>query len=383
LKVLNPTDIGDQNKLSILQIIKENDGISRQEISKRLKLSAPAVSKNIAALLETGIIWEAGIDETSMGRKPIQLKYNASIMYVMGIEMMPNEIRGAIADLYGNTIAWETKPLSLENGVTAVLNQLDEVIDKLILQKAEGSKLAAIVIGVPALTGQEDLNDLFITYLPEWKDIDLKHYVEERYQVKTEIMNDVELALMGECAEGEGRVSDNILFIKYGEGFAARAVIDGNLLKGYNMAAGEIGYYLEDISKLTGDFVCPGRIEQELCKAAIRKKEYEGYSGIEYLQKQSGQGNTESEQALERIINRIAVIIANTVLVLNPEIVILGGIASKFNEDTILKIESVLRRTCPFVPKIAVSQLGIDAPVIGGIKIALESAEKQLITYWK
>ena len=51
MKVLNPTDIGDQNKLSILQIIKENDGISRQEISKRLKLSAPAVSKNIAALL--------------------------------------------------------------------------------------------------------------------------------------------------------------------------------------------------------------------------------------------------------------------------------------------------------------------------------------------
>ena len=77
MKVLNPTDIGDQNKLSILQIIKENDGISRQEISKRLKLSAPAVSKNIAALLETGIIREAGIDSTSMGRKPIQLKYNA------------------------------------------------------------------------------------------------------------------------------------------------------------------------------------------------------------------------------------------------------------------------------------------------------------------
>ncbi len=363
MKVLNPTDIGDQNKLSILQIIKENDGISRQEISKRLKLSAPAVSKNIAALLETGIIWEAGIDATSLGRKPIQLKYNASIMYVIGIEMMPKEIRGGIADLYGNIIAHENKPLSLDSA-QSVLEQLDEVLDKLIEKKKEGSRLAEIVIGVPALTGQEDLNDLFITYIPEWKDVDLKRYVEEKYRVKTEVMNDVELALLGECAEGEGQVSDNLLFIKYGEGFAARAIIDGNLLKGYNMAAGEIGYYLEDISKLTEDFVVPGRMEKELCREDVQKEII-------------------SEKMLTEVIDRIAVIITNTVLVLNPEIVILGGIASRFNSDTIQRIESVLRRTCPFVPRVAVSKLGIDAPVIGGVKVALEGAEKQLVTYWK
>lgn len=383
MKVLNPTDIGDQNKLSILQIIKENDGISRQEISKRLKLSAPAVSKNIAALLETGIIREAGIDSTSMGRKPIQLKYNASIMYVIGIEMMPQEIRGGIADLYGNIVARENKPLILEKGVKAVLEQLEEVLNKLIEKKAEGSRLAEIAIGVPALTGQEDLNDLFITYIPEWKDVDLKRYVEEKYHVKTEVMNDVELALLGECAEGEGQVSDNILFIKYGEGFAARAIIDGNLLKGYNMAAGEIGYYLEDISKLTGDFVCPGRMERELCKEAVKQEKYGGYSGIEYLQKCSEEGDGVSKSLLTEIIGRIAVIITNTVLVLNPEIVILGGIASKFSDNTIGRIESVLQRTCPFVPRIVVSKLGIDAPVIGGIKVALEGAEKQLVTYWK
>lgn len=364
MKVLNPTDIGDQNKLSILQIIKENDGISRQEISKRLKLSAPAVSKNIAALLETGIIREAGIDSTSMGRKPIQLTYNASIMYVIGIEMMPREIRGGIADLYGNIVAHENKTLSLENGAQAVLEQLEEVLDKLLENKKEEARLAEIVIGVPALTGQEDLNDLFITYIPEWKDVDLKRYIEEKYHVKTEVMNDVELALLGECAEGEGQVSDNILFIKYGEGFAARAIIDGNLLKGYNMAAGEIGYYLENISKLTEEFVVPGRMEKELCKETVQREVI-------------------SERTLDGIVDRIAVIITNTVLVLNPEIVILGGIASRFSSQTIQRIESVLRRTCPFVPKVVVSKLGVDAPVIGGIKVALEGAEKQLITYWK
>lgn len=381
MRVLNPTDIGDQNKLSILRIIKDNNGISRQEISKRLKLSAPAVSKNVAALLETGIIRESGIDETSMGRKPIQLTYNASIMHVIGIELMPKEIRGGIADLYGEIIERVSRPLCLQKGVQAVLEQLDWVIGYLINKKTNDSQMAAIAIGVPALTGQEDLNDLFLAYLPEWKDVDLKRYVEEKYQVKTIVMNDVELALLGECAEGEGKVSDNILFLKYGDGFAVRAIVDGRLIKGYNMAAGEVGYYLEGISRLTDRFVCPGILEQELCKASVKQKE--GISDIEYLQKKMSEGDVGAEKQLLHIVERISVVIANTVLVLNPEIIILGGIASKFNEKSIAVMKRVLENTCPFVPKIMVSKLGLDAPVIGGIKIALESAERQLVTYWQ
>lgn len=60
MKIYNPTDIGDRNKLSILRLIKENDGISRQEISRRLHLSAPAVSNNVSALIENGIVYENG-----------------------------------------------------------------------------------------------------------------------------------------------------------------------------------------------------------------------------------------------------------------------------------------------------------------------------------
>ena len=75
MKIYNPTDIGDRNKLMILRLIKVYDGISRQEISKRMHLSAPAVSNNVAALIENGIVYENGCDDTSLGRKPRQLSY--------------------------------------------------------------------------------------------------------------------------------------------------------------------------------------------------------------------------------------------------------------------------------------------------------------------
>ena len=123
--------------------------------------------------------------------------------------------------------------------------------------------MIAIAVGVPALTGQNDLNDLFGTYLPEWKNVDLKEHILQKYNVEAIIVNDVELALIGERERGVGKKQTNIVYIKYGEGFAARAIVDGYLLKGNNMAAGELGYYLESLEEMTDEFVCPGRFEKK------------------------------------------------------------------------------------------------------------------------
>ncbi len=101
MKIYNPTDIGDRNKLMILRLIKVYDGISRQEISKRMHLSAPAVSNNVAALIENGIVYENGCDDTSLGRKPRQLSYKGDLYYVISVELMPKKVRAGIADQYG------------------------------------------------------------------------------------------------------------------------------------------------------------------------------------------------------------------------------------------------------------------------------------------
>ena len=184
LKIYNPTDIGDRNKLSILRLIKNHDGISRQEISKRLHLSAPAVSNNVSALIENGIVYENGRDDTTLGRKPRQLSYRGDLYYVISVELMPKKVRAGIADLYGNIKFWEEREVSIENGVNEVLSQLDTVIDALIEKKKNDIEIIAIAIGVPALTGQNDLNDLFSTYLSDWKNVDLKEHIFQKYRIE-------------------------------------------------------------------------------------------------------------------------------------------------------------------------------------------------------
>lgn len=381
MKIYNPTDIGDRNKLSILRMVKENDGISRQEISRRLRLSAPAVSNNVAALIEKGIVYENGCDDTSLGRKPKQLSYKGDLYYVMSVELMPQKVRGGMADLYGNILFREEKDIRIQNGVEEVLESLDTVIENLLTKKREEIELIAIAVGVPALTGQNDLNDLLSAYLPDWKDVDLKKHIYDKYGVKAIIVNDVELALIGERERGVGKEQTNIIYIKYGAGFAARAIVDGYLLKGHNMAAGELGYYLENSDGLQDGFVCPGRFEQEICTDVFVGND--GVYDLKNIMCRAEQGEEEASAIIEKIIRKIAVVIANTVLMLNSELVILGGMSEIFNEKNLAEIKEVLKKVCPFVPEVVTSELGVDAPVVGGVKVALDYAEEQIVMLWK
>ena len=94
-------------------------------------------------------------------------------------------------------------------------------------------------------------------------------------------------------------------------------------------------------------------------------------------------GDEQAKSAMRKITRKIAVVIANTVLMLNSELVILGGMSEVFTEENLKEIRKILEKICPFVPEVVTSELGVDAPVIGGVKTALDYAEEQIVMLWK
>ena len=94
-------------------------------------------------------------------------------------------------------------------------------------------------------------------------------------------------------------------------------------------------------------------------------------------------GDKEAKEAVKKIVRKIAVVIANSVLMLNSEMVILGGVSEIFTEENLGEIKGILERVCPFVPEVVTSKLGRDASIIGGVKMALDYAEEQIVELWK
>ena len=79
----------------------------------------------------------------------------------------------------------------------------------------------------------------------------------------------------------------------------------------------------------------------------------------------------------------LAVAINNTALVLNPELIILAGMASELREGDVERIRDILTRSCPYVPAIARASLGKNSGVYGGIRVALGYANKGISKLWK
>ena len=105
-----------------------------------MHLSAPAVSNNVAALIENRIVYENGCDDTSLGRKPRQLSYKGDLYYVISVELMPKKFVQVLQICTVKFSSGQKKEIIVENGVDEVLGQLDSAIDELLEKRKKGCR---------------------------------------------------------------------------------------------------------------------------------------------------------------------------------------------------------------------------------------------------
>lgn len=388
--ITSVSSVGDTNKYAILNEIRNRDGISREQLAHELKLSPPAVSKNVGSLVSAGIVFEHGTAGTGVGRKPVMLYYNYNIMYVIGVEIMPQGIRGALADFQGNILADCAVPSEIKVSTQKTLDNLQYVIDHLINDAPSPDKVRCICIASPGSGRNATKFNLLSEYQQDWEDLDLTEYLKGKYKSDVIVMNDVELDLIGEHWKGAGKGSDNILLLKYGDGFACRSMINGSIFFGANHMAGDIGLFVQDYSRGKTEFSLPGSIEQRLCSGLDQS--YMQAGGIipentsvtlRWLIRRAGKEDAAAKKLMRSILEEIAVVLTNTILVLNPELVILGGTAAYFSEEDVRLLTDFLKANTPYPPQVYTSKLLERSGIYGAIRTAIDHAETFLAELWK
>lgn len=95
-----------QNKTLILNLIKQNDEISRPQISHITKLTPPTVAKIIAELVtEDKLVEYKGIGDSNGGLPSVVVRYNSNNNYIREIDIGATFIRGCLLDLNVNFIS--------------------------------------------------------------------------------------------------------------------------------------------------------------------------------------------------------------------------------------------------------------------------------------
>ncbi|MCK5774693.1 MAG: ROK family protein [Bacteroidales bacterium] len=118
-----------------------------------------------------------------------------------------------------------------------VLKSISECIAQIMTPEVEG-----IGIGVPGMVDIKNGIVKYVNNIPSWKEVGLKDYLENIFNIPVLVNNDANCFVAGEKYFGKAQQLKNIVGITLGTGLGGGLIINDTLHNGLGTGAGEIGY---------------------------------------------------------------------------------------------------------------------------------------------
>jgi glucokinase len=199
--------------------------------------------------------------------------------------------------------------------------------------------------------------------LPGWDDVPIVKFFADRFGVPVHVQNDANACAWAEAIYGAGRGARNVVFMTFGTGLGAGLVLDGRLYAGANDNAGEIGHirlaprgpkgYGKDGS---AEGFCSGAGIARL--ASIRARDSEAEFADSKTAAAAREGGLTAKDVFAGVragdpfclavfresAAHLATILAYTIDILNPEVIVLGGVFMRNADLFMAEIMPVLER---------------------------------------
>ncbi len=208
-------------------------------MARATKLTPPTVSDVVASLIESGLVEEVGLAPSSSGRRGILLKVVDNSRQLIGIDLSRGDFRGALANLRGQIAHRIDLPLQGRDG-DAALELVYDLVDALV--KSASSPLLGIGIGAPGLVDASN-GILQQSVNLNWRYIPFSNLLQKRYNLPVYLANDSQVGALAMYTFGKRQEYGlPLVVINLGWGVGAGIIIDGQLLHGSPVGAGEIGH---------------------------------------------------------------------------------------------------------------------------------------------
>lgn len=241
--------IRDINKQIVLNYVRSRAPISRAEIARETSLQRSTVSAIVDDLQDEGLIEETGTGDSTGGRKPTLLRLRTGKPVAIGVDVRPSATTIVLADLAGNLLSSENFPTSsdiayMENQILAKVKALAE---------AHPDHDLEVGMSIPGIADQASGNILFVPYF-HWSNWDIGKKIKDVTGAEVIIENDANAVALAELWFGSDELkrTRNFIMVYVAEGIGTGIIIDGQIYRGENGAAGEFGHmFVSDNAPVT------------------------------------------------------------------------------------------------------------------------------------
>ena len=371
--------------ISVLDAIRHSEGLSRTEIAQRTGLSRAVVAQRVGELVERGLVRDDDTAPSRGGRPPRRLVLNAAAGRLLVADLGATSVDVALTDLGGAILDHRAEPSDIADGPEAILGLVEARFGEMLA--ADPGPLWGIGIGVPGPVEFLTARPVSPPIMPGWDGFDIRGRFTRRFGAPVWVDNDVNVMALGEWRSGIAAGHANVIFVKIGTGIGAGLISDGQLHRGAQGAAGDVGHIqiVDDPSMVCrcGNVGC---LEAAAGGGALARSATELASGTANpwlaaalardgkvsatdVAEAARRGETASVELLQRSGRLVGAMLAGMVNFFNPSLIVIGGGVAESGDLLLAAIrQTVYRRSLPLATRDLViqrSSLGNVAGVTG------------------
>jgi predicted NBD/HSP70 family sugar kinase len=358
---------------ALISKLRERGSIARVDLARELNLSPSTIGIYVSRLIAEGYLTEGeqvtrnfGRPATILTRSPdggrfIGLDIEARNIFVTSVDFAQQPIRQLHARLSGR-----------ERSADAVLNRAESLLDE--INKNDSRKLLGIGIGVPGFVDPSHGVALYYEHIADWRDVPLRERLEKRYGVPVEIENNIRSLALAELWFGQARGLRDFICVGLRSGIGAGIVTAGQLCRGYDNSAGEVGTWpCGDANAQSLEYYASVNGLLERYRAESKGVELRDFSAfIDRLK----EGDSLARELVGQAGKVCGMFLLQMNLLLNPERIILAGDVLRAGEAFLrsvrTSVSSVSLRPYSKAPRIDASELGQFAGAMGAAALAAQ-----------
>jgi predicted NBD/HSP70 family sugar kinase len=377
----------------------------RSELACLFDVSAATISRSAGVLLAKKLILETSATSAPRGRRPTLLEVNPALAHVAGIEIDRDRITAVVTDLAGGRLGRGSVAAEARNPIGRTLQDCRKALH-IALADAGRGRLRIARAGV-GHTGTLDVeNGVCLDWggVAHWRRVNLREALQDSLGMEVTLDDRARaVALAQHLLWPENRRHRSAIYVQIGTGIGAGIFVDGRMLRGAALAAGEIGHIVIDRNGPLCACGSRGCVEAFASLGATMARVRQAYDRgaktflrsmvkssaeltIDIVVSAAGRGDPLAQAALNEAGQALGIGIGNAVQLLNPSLVVLAGkfasAAQGFLLDVVTRtVESQCFETISRGLEIRVARFRKDVGPIGCALLASVDVARELIQH--
>lgn len=317
------------NRNLILNLIEKHKKLSRIQLAKITHMSPTSMTRIMNELISLKLIKEGTSVYEGMGRKSTMLELNTEVYYSLGIAIDVSTIKLCILNFNKEVVILKDFSIDIINETPLEIALLSFNLYKKLIEENNINSEKVKILGI-SIPGTVDEKSGVIIASPRfsWRDVEYSKICEKIFGLKTILENDVKSSIFNEYYRHKKHQVNALAFLNVGSGIGSSFMYKGEIIRGVDNAAGEMGHSTVVINGELCDCGKKGCLAAYLCENKILKeanrRKLEVYSFNELVEKYKS-NNLIAIQLLNNIAKYIAIALNSIICTYNPEQIVVGG----------------------------------------------------------